>query len=115
MRFTSDSWEIHEVRILVFIAFAIVLGNMAWRYFRSGSLTGAILGGKITREIGEVALASGAVSKALKVQTMESSADGTFISLILVEKTAFGANLTPVKLSKPQTQELITLLRDAMQ
>ncbi|MFT3761340.1 MAG: hypothetical protein QM761_01775 [Pseudoxanthomonas sp.] len=45
---------------LFWVCFVGVLAHLAWRYFRSGrSLTGAMLGGRIKREIGEIPYISG--------------------------------------------------------
>ena len=59
----------------VFFAFlAFVAGQIAWRYVRSGSFTGAMLGGRITRDLGEIPIASGvASSTVLRVHLMRSS------------------------------------------
>jgi hypothetical protein len=100
---------------LFFAVFALIVGNFAWRYFRTGSLTGAILGGTIKREVGQVEFAGGAAfSRSLKVHAMESSEGGPFVALVLVSKSPFSASMTPFKLSKAQAQELVTLLQQAM-
>jgi hypothetical protein len=54
--------------------FAFVVASMAWRYFRSGSFTGAMLGGTIKREIDQASVKSGSFSsQTLKVFAMESA------------------------------------------
>ena len=100
----------------LFYAFlALVLGNLAWRYFRSGSFTGAMLGGKIKREIGQVAIASGvASSQNLKVHAMESSDGESFVGIALVSKAPLAASMVPIKLSRSQAQELARLLQQAV-
>ena len=100
----------------LFIAvFVLVLGNMVWRYIRHGSLTGAMLGGTIKREIGEISITSGAASsKKLKVHAMESQEEGGFVALVLVSKAPLAASMLPVKLSKAQAQELVRLLQQAI-
>ena len=51
-----------------FAAFSAVVLFFAWRFFRAGSLTGALFGGSIEREFGEIPLAGGALhSQKLKV------------------------------------------------
>lgn len=95
--------------------FAFALANMAWRYFRSGSFTGAMLGGTIKREIGQVAIASGSVSSQnLKVHAMESSDGESFVGLALVSKAPLAASMVPIKLSRSQAQDLVRLLQQAI-
>ncbi len=95
--------------------FAIVVGNMVWRYFRSGSFTGAMLGGKIKRDIGQVAIATGSVSsRNLKVFAMESPDGESFVGLSLVSKAPLAASMVPIKLSRIQAQDLVRLLQQAM-
>jgi hypothetical protein len=95
--------------------FALIVGNFAWRFFRSGSLTGAILGGRVTREVGEIPLASGALSSTvLKVQAMESSEGEPVVALVVVSKAPLGASMMPIKLTKTRTRELMSLLQQAL-
>ncbi|MFC5743774.1 hypothetical protein [Dyella tabacisoli] len=95
--------------------FAFVLAHMAWRYFRSGSFTGAMLGGKIKREIGQASASSGSFSsQTLKVYTMESSDGESFIGMSLVSKAPLAASMQPIKLSKSQAQDLVQLLQQAL-
>ena len=100
----------------LFIAvFVAVVGNMVWRYIRTGSVTGAMLGGVIKREVGEVSITSGAMSSTnLKVHAMESPEEGPFVGLVLVSKAPLAASMLPIKLSEAQAQELIVLLQKAM-
>jgi len=100
----------------LFIAmFVLVLGNLLWRYLRNGSIAGAMLGGSIRREVGEVAITSGAMSsRNLKVHAMESPEEGQFVALVLVSKAPLGAGMMPIKLSKSQAQALAELLRQAV-
>lgn len=101
--------------IIFFGIFGLVVASFAWRYFRNGSLTGALLGGKITREIGQASLSSGTVSSQnLKVNVLESSSGESFVGLSLVSKAPMAASMVPVKLSRPQAQELIQLLQQAV-
>jgi hypothetical protein len=44
-----------------FAAFAALVLFFAWRFFRTGSLTGTLLGGSIEREFGEIPLGGGAL------------------------------------------------------
>lgn len=98
-----------EYLYIFFLAvLALGLGNFGWRYFRAGSLTGAMLGGTIKRELGQVTIAGGAgLSNSLRVDTMESAEEGEFVALVLVSKAAFGGSMTPMKLSKIQARELV--------
>jgi hypothetical protein len=100
---------------LFYAFFAFAVGNLAWRYFRSGSFTGAMLGGKIKREIGHVAISSGvASSQNLKVHAMESSDSDPFVGIALVSKAPLAASMIPIKLSRSQAQELARLLQQAV-
>jgi hypothetical protein len=57
-------------QIFPFIPLA-VFALFAWRYFRRGSLVGALLGGKLTETIGEISLSSqGLSSRVLRVSLM---------------------------------------------
>ncbi len=103
-----------EYLFLAVFAFAVV--NLAWRYFRSGSFTGAMLGGKIKRDVGQVSIASGgATSKSLKINVMESNEGDSFVGLVYASKAPLGASMVPIKLSKSQAQQLVTLLQQAME
>ena len=68
----------------------LFLGIVAYfilRYARSGSLTGALLGGIIKREVGKVELSAGAMtSQTLNVIRMENSDGETFVALSVVSK-----------------------------
>lgn len=95
--------------------FAFVVGNMAWRYFRSGSFTGAMLGGTIRREIGQASVKSGSFSsQTLKVFAMESAEGESFIGMSLVYKAPFAISMQPIKLTKAQAQDLVRLLQQAL-
>jgi hypothetical protein len=70
-----------------FAAFVAVVLFFAWRFFRSGSLTGALLGGSIEREFGEISLDGGALhSQKLKVYAMKSPSGERFVGVSLVAK-----------------------------
>jgi hypothetical protein len=90
-----------------------VLGLFAWRYFRNGSLVGALLGGRLTDTIGEVSLSSsGLTSRVLRVSLMDIPSDGPHdIALAITSKAPFGASVVPVKLSHAQALELVALLQ----
>ena len=86
-----------------FAAFAIMVLSFAWRFFRSRSLTGALLGGSIEREFGEIPLKGGAFhSQRLKVYAMKSSGGERFVGISLVAKAPLGASMTPFKLTYAQ-------------
>lgn len=99
---------------LIFLA---VLGLFAWRYFRSGSLVGALLGGKVTETIGEISLSSPALtSRVLRVSLMAASpGESPELALSITSKAAFGASVVPFKLTRAQALELISLLQRATQ
>jgi hypothetical protein len=93
----------------------VVIGFFAWRYFRSGSVVGALLGGRITDTIGEIELSSSGVSsRILKVSLLQPSNGGPQdVALAVTSKAPFGASVVPFKLSRAQAQELVTLLQRA--
>jgi len=98
--------------------FLVVFGGICafflYRFVRSGSLTGALLGGKITREIGEIRLSDGlASSQTLKVHAMESGSGESFVGVAIVSKAALGASIVPFRLSNSQARALIQLLERA--
>jgi len=87
---------------------------LPWRFFRSGSLTGALLGGSIEREFGEISLDGGALhSQKLKVYAMKSPSGERFVGVSLVAKAPLGASMTPFKLTSAQARELAGLLTRA--
>ena len=97
-----------------FAIFAAVGLFFAWRFFRSGSLTGAILGGSIERELGEISLDGGALrSQKLKVYAMKSPSGERFVGVSLVAKAPLAASMTPFKLTSAQARELAGLLTRA--
>lgn len=97
---------------IFFVIFSFVAAAFLWRFFSSGSLTGAMLGGKISKELGVISLGGGTfTSQNLKVLAMKSKNGEQFIALSVVSKAPFGASMVPFKLTKPQAQELIRLLQ----
>jgi len=99
---------------VLFAVFAAVVIFFVWRWVRSGSLTGAMLGGSIEKEFGEITLEGGALhSQALKVYAMKSPSGENFVGVSLVAKAPLAASMTPFKLSRAQAQELATLLSRA--
>ena len=97
-----------------FAAFVAVVLFFAWRFFRSGSLTGALLGGSIEREFDEISLDGGALhSQKLKVYAMKSPSGERFVGVSLVAKAPLGASMTPFKLTSAQARELAGLLTRA--
>jgi hypothetical protein len=98
-----------------FAIFAFVLGQIAWRYFRSGSLTGAMLGARITSDLGEIPVASGPTSSTvLRVHTVESSDDEPVVALVLVSKAPLAASMMPIKLTRTRVHQLIALLQQGV-
>jgi hypothetical protein len=98
------------------IIFVAVLGIFVFRFVRNGSVTGALLGGRIADTVGEISLtSSGLASRVLKVQTMEPSLDEKpSVALSIVSKAPLGASVVPIKLTPAQTQELVVLLQRAL-
>jgi len=96
---------------IFFAALAAVALFFAWRFFRSGSLTGALLGGSIEREFGEVPLDGGALhSQKVKVYAMKSPGGERFVGVSLVAKAPLAAGMTAFKLTSAQARELSGLL-----
>jgi len=93
----------------------IVVGSLAWRYLRSGSLVGAMLGGRIRETIGETVLyTSPAGSTVLRVQVLEPRNGGEpFIGLSVTSKSPVGASMAPFRLSREQARDVGELLRRA--
>ena len=103
-------------QVLPFIPLA-VFAFLAWRYFKSGSLVGAMLGGKLTETIGEISLSSrGLSSRVLRVSLMAAPpGESPELALAITSKAALGASVVPFKLSHAQALELISLLQRATQ
>jgi hypothetical protein len=103
-------------QIFPFIPLAVV-AFFAWRYFRSGSLVGALLGGRLTETIGEISLSSkGQSSRVLRVSLMEARPmESPELALAITSKAALGASVVPFKLSHAQALKLISLLQRATQ
>jgi hypothetical protein len=101
------------------VFFAVVAAFVlffAWRFLRSGSLTGALLGGSIERQFGEIALDGGALhSQRLKVYAMKSPSGERFIGVSLVAKAPLAASMTPFRLTSAQARELAALLTRALE
>lgn len=91
-------------------------GYFAWRYLKHGSLAGAMLGGRITRTVGEVELASGGLySTVLRIGILETDEPGApQVAMTVVSKAALSASMTPFRLSAAQARRLITLLEQAV-
>ena len=100
----------------VILLFAVlIVGNFAWRYFRSGrSLVGALLGGRVVQEVGEVVLkTSGLSSQVLRVMALDSPGGEKSVGVSVVSKTPMAAGMVAYKLSRAQAQELVALLQRA--
>src|SRR5450631_3539971 len=97
-------------QIFPFVPLA-VFAFFGWRYFKSGSLVGALLGGKLTDTIGEIPLSSGNFSsRVLRVSLMAASpGESPELALAITSKAALGASVVPFKLSHMQALELIAL------
>ena len=88
---------------LFIAAFAGIALFFAWRLFRSGSITGALLGGSIERECGEVSLDGGPLqSQKVKVYAMKSPSGERFVGVSLVAKAPMSASMKPFKLTSAQ-------------
>jgi hypothetical protein len=93
----------------------LVLAVFAWRYFKYGGLVGALLGGRLTETIGEIALPSWDLSsRVLRVTLMATPEGGAKdMAWAITSKAAFAASVVPFKLSHAQALELLTLLQRA--
>ncbi len=103
-----------RLEYVFFAAFAAFVLYFGWRLLRSGSLTGALLGGSIEKEIGEVMLEKGPFhSTRLKVYAMKAPDGERFVGVSFVAKAALGASMSPFKLTSQQARELAELLSRA--
>jgi hypothetical protein len=95
----------------------ILLGSFAWRYFRAGSLVGAMLGGRVRETLGEIPLQKspgGFSSTILRVHVVEPRNGGEpFIGLAVTNKAPLGASMVPFRLTREQAREAAELLRRA--
>jgi hypothetical protein len=96
------------------IPIAVVL-FFAWNYYKRWSLTGALLGARVTRTVREITVASsGLSSTVITVHALETQPGVTpKIALALVSKAPIGASMVLVKLSGIQAGQLIDLLQKA--
>jgi uncharacterized protein with ACT and thioredoxin-like domain len=67
-------------------------GVFAWRFIRSGSLAGALLGGRIANTVGEIELQSSTFgSQVLRVHVLESTSEvARQVALAIVSKAPLG-------------------------
>src|SRR5262245_4290691 len=94
--------------------FVLIVAFFVSRFVRYGSLTGALLGGRIDQTVGEVVVSgSGAISQTLKVGLINSPGKGSRVALSLVSKALLGASLVPIALTKEQARSLSELLAQA--
>jgi hypothetical protein len=94
--------------------FAIVAVVFLVRFVRAGSLVGALLGGSIEQECGEVATPNvGPGSRTVKVYSMRDSSGGAFVGVSLVSKSAFAASMNGFRLTSAQAKDLASLLSRA--
>jgi hypothetical protein len=93
----------------------LILAYFAWRYFKYGSLTGAMLGGRISRTIGEVKVSTSSFSSSvLRVGVLETDPLAPpQVALTVVSKAVLAASMVPFKLSADQARQLAALLNQA--
>jgi len=97
-----------------FAVFALAVGGFAWRFVRGGSLAAAMLGGRITREIGEIQVES-RMGSSTSVRIYDMAIDGqSRVGLVVVSKAFLAASMAPVKLTRAQARELAALLQRAV-
>lgn len=89
--------------------------SFAWRYLRSGrSLAGALLGGRVVQEVGEIILKTGGLSsQILRVMVLDSPSGEKSVGVSVVSKAPMAAGMVAYKLSRAQSQELVALLQRA--
>jgi len=87
----------------------------AWRYFKSGSFVGAILGGRLRETMGEISLASkGTTSRVIRVSTFEPNDGGPLeVAVAITSKAALSVSVAPFKLSREEARQLAVLLQKA--
>lgn len=104
-----------DVEIVFYVIPVAILGYFAWRYFKHGSLTGAMLGGRVSRTVGEVEISlSGFSSSVIRVGILETGpAYAPEVALTVVSKAMLGASMVPLKLSADQARQLAVLLNQA--
>jgi len=67
---------------------------------------GALLGGKVSKEIGVISLGGGTFSSPnLKVLIMQSKDGEQFIALSVVSKASLGASMVPLKLRSTRSRK----------
>jgi hypothetical protein len=107
--------QINEPTI-IWILVGLSLLYFGWKWYRYGSFTGATLGARIARTVGEITLSSSTIaSVVLKINILETN-PGTSpqIALVLISKALpFAASMTPIKLSQVQAKHLADLLQKA--
>ncbi len=87
-----------------------------FRLLATGSLTAALLGGRIERLIGEVDFGNGALTSVrLRVYKMKRSSGEEFIGLALVTRGIGGVRLMPYRLTLEQARDLAHLLNKAQE
>jgi hypothetical protein len=91
------------------------LAFFGWRYFNSGSVVGALLGGRLRETVGEIPLpARGACSRVIQVSTFEPNDGGPLeVALAIASKTPLSASVVPFKLSRDEARQLALLLQKA--
>ena len=91
------------------------LAFFGWRYFKSGSVVGALLGGRLRETVGEIPLPTrGAGSRVIRVSTFEPNDGGPLeVALAIASKTPLSASVVPFKLSRDEARQLAVLLQKA--
>lgn len=98
------------------LVFVLIFGNALWSYWRSGSLIGSVLSGRIRRELGQIEVPGRMfTSQTLKVLTMETYDGEPFIGLALQFRGPGARRLDALKLSAGEVQNLIRLLQEAVE
>jgi len=106
----------HDRNLVFWIVVLAVLGVLGvYRYVRTGSVTGALVGGKVLRIVGETSVdPSAVVSTWLRVQLVEPlSGREPMVVVNLLRTRSVAGGLVALRLTRMQASELAELLRTA--
>jgi hypothetical protein len=100
---------VHPVLFLIIVVLPI-LGVLLVRYFRTGSMVGALLGGQVRETVGEIYLDLARRPLMLRVQILEALGNGQPIISLTVNRQGDVGRFRIVRLDRDRAQELAELL-----
>lgn len=105
-----DDWL--QPRHLVFLVPLIAFGVLGWRALRYGGLTGALVGARVRRTLGEVSSSGpGSRSRTLSVQLLDVAPGAEPSVLLLVASRAtMSSTTTPIAMSRADARALAQVL-----